>query len=120
MDFVDAFNARDLDALAACLATDASAVVDGSPFPVERGRDAIRDTSLAYLLDREKELTARAADHPDAQVLLLDTAGRLDVAVALERSADGLLVSLTYFTMPHRPEIVAAIASACDLQPAPE
>jgi hypothetical protein len=103
-----------------CLAPDATAVVDGSPFPIERGRTAIRDTSLAYLLDPEKVLTARDVDHPDAAILLLDATERLDVAIAVSRSPDGLLASLTYFTMPHRPEIVAAIATACGLEPAPE
>ncbi len=116
MDFVAAFNAHDLDALAGCLAPDATAVVDGSPFPVERGRVEIRETSLTYLTGQD--LYARAADHPEAAVLLLDDAGRLDMAVRVEE-LEGQITSLTYYTMPHRAEVVTRIAEDCGLEVSP-
>ena len=105
--FVSAFNAGDLDALAACVSTDAVAQVDGAPFPQEVGRAMIRDTSFQYLLGLG--LRARAVDHPDAAVVLLDEDGCVDMAVRIEE-ADGHATSLLYYTLPHRREIVAAIA----------
>jgi hypothetical protein len=107
--FVQAFNERDLTALAACLAADATAVVEGAPFPVELGRDAICKTSLPYLLDRSMALEARRVDHAAIAVALLDGAGRIDVGVETEE-ASGLLTSLRYLTMPHRPDELRSIA----------
>lgn len=108
--FVHAFNERDLTALAACLAEDAVAVVEGSPFPVESGREAIAVTSLPYLMDEAMALRAEAVDHPTIAITLLDAQGRLDVAIEAKQ-ADGSLASLRYFTMPHRPDELRAIAS---------
>ena len=105
-----AFNARDLEALAECLAPDAKARVEGAPFPEEVGRETIRDTSLAYLLGEDARLHAEAVDHPEVSVVLFDGRGRLDVAIEFEES-DGLAVSLTYYTVPNAPERLAAIAS---------
>ena len=112
--FVDAFNRRDLDALASLVATDAVARVDGAPFPEEQGRAAIRNTSLAYMAGEELGLTARTANLPDTPVLLLDDQGRLDMAVEV-RERDGLATSLVYYTMPNRPERVRAVAAAVGL-----
>lgn len=108
--FVQAFNERDLAALAACLAEDAIAVVVGSPFPVESGREAIRVTSLSYLMDEAMALRAKSVDHPTIAIALLDAEGRLDVAIEA-KLADGSLASLRYFTMPHCPDELRAIAS---------
>ena len=116
--FVAAFNARDLDALAGCVAPDATARVDGAPFPIEEGRDAIRDTSLAYLLAISPPLRAQRADHPDAALLLLDTEGRVDMAIQIEEAAT-LARTVVYYTVPHRPEVVETIASALCLTVAP-
>ncbi|MHC4451023.1 MAG: nuclear transport factor 2 family protein [Planctomycetota bacterium] len=107
--FVQAFNERDLAALAACLAEDATAVVEGSPFPVESGREAIRTTSLPYLLDESMALRAKAVDHPSIAIALLDAQGRLDVAIEAKQT-HGSLASLRYFTMPHRPDDLRSIA----------
>jgi len=97
--FAAAFNDRDLDALAGLLADDAVARVDGASFPEERGRDAIRTTSLPYLL-RGTELRAVRRE---AWILLRDAAGRLDCAV--ETATDGeRITTLRYVTEPHRPD----------------
>ncbi|MHC4955536.1 MAG: hypothetical protein ACYTGZ_16920 [Planctomycetota bacterium] len=117
--FAAAFNARDLDALAACVASDATARVDGAPFPDEQGRETIRDTSLVYLLRDEVPLLARTVDHPDVAILLLDHDGRLDVAIRVEES-DGLASSLLYYTVPHRREIMEGIAKDTGLPLAEE
>ena len=112
--FVAAFNRRDLAALAGLVATDAVARVDGAPFPEERGREVIRDTSLAYVLGEDLALHARPTEHPDVEVLLLDADGRLDMALAVEH-ADGLARSIVYYTTPHRREVMSDIANALGL-----
>lgn len=73
--FVAAFNARDLQALAARLAPEATARVVGAPFPEEVGRDAIRETSLAYLLGDGSRLRAEGIQHRTADILLFDDRG---------------------------------------------
>jgi len=116
--FVAAFNTRNLAGLAACLAPDAVARVEGAPFPEERGRDAIRATSLPYMLGDENALRAQTIGHPEASVLLLDQRGRLDIAIRMEVS-EGKAISLAYYTMPHCPEVVRRIAAAVGLEVAP-
>ena len=119
--FVAAFNRRDLGALADLLAPDAVARVDGAPFPEERGREQVRATSLAYVVGEEQRLRARTAGLPVTEglpatpVLLVDVAGRLDMAIAVEQS-DGLATSIVYYTTPHRPELVGEIARAVGLK----
>ena len=117
--FVAAFNRRDLGALADLLAPDAVARVDGAPFPEERGREQVRETSLAYVVGEEQGLRARTADLPATPVLLVDDAGRLDMAIAVEQK-DGLATSLVYYTTPHRPELVGEIARTVGLSVAEE
>ena len=97
--FAAAFNDRDLDALASLLAEDAVARVDGAPFPEERGRAAIRATSLPYLL-RDRDLRAARLE---GWILLRNADGRLDCAI--ETRTDGeRITALRYVTEPHRPE----------------
>ena len=123
--FVAAFNRRDLGALAYLLAPDAVARVDGAPFPEERGREQVRETSLAYVVAEEQGLRARTASLavteglPATPVLLIDDAGRLDMAIAVEQSG-GLATSLVYYTVPHRPELVGEIARTLGLTVAEE
>ncbi len=117
--FVAAFNRRDLGALADLLAPDAVARVDGAPFPEERGREQVRATSLAYVVGEEQGLRARTADLAATPVLLIDGAGRLDMAIAVEQ-CDGLATSLVYYTVPHRPEFVSEIARTVGLTVAEE
>jgi len=94
--FVDAFNARDLDALARLLAEHATSEVVGSDFGVQRGPEEIRDGALAHVRE-EGELVARA--HGDGLVLFV-SGGALEMAVALiER--DGRLTSLRFPTRWH-------------------
>ena len=112
--FVAAFNARDLEALADCVAPDATARVDGAPFPTEEGRQAIRDTSFAYLLGIDPPLRAQRVDHPEAALLLLDGQGRIDMAVRIEE-VDSFARTIRYYTLPHRPLVVTAIADALGL-----
>ena len=49
--FCDAYNARDLDALTALLADEATAELVGSDFPAEHGPAAIAAGSLTHLLE---------------------------------------------------------------------
>ncbi|MBL4847960.1 MAG: nuclear transport factor 2 family protein [Planctomycetes bacterium] len=51
--FVEAFNASDLDAMAALLSTNATAQVLGAPFPEEQGADVIRHTSFPHICELE-------------------------------------------------------------------
>lgn len=106
--FAAAFNARDLDALADCLADDAVARVDGAPFPEEKGRDVIRKTSLPHLLEGS-ELRAVRSDTMQGWILLRDAAGRLDCAVEVTE-CDGRIAALRYVTAPHRPEELRSLA----------
>ena len=94
-NFVNAFNAGDLDALAACVAEDAWAEVVDAPFPREEGRDKIRATSFAYLLG--ESLTAEMGE---VEVLLRDSDGVVDMAVRFEEK-DGLATVIRYFTRAH-------------------
>ena len=112
--FVAAFNARDLEALADCVAPNATARVEGAPFPTEEGREAIRDTSFAYLLGIDPPLRAQRVDHPEAALLLLDSWGRIDMAVRIEE-VDGRAQTIQYYTMPHRPLVLTAIADSLGL-----
>jgi ketosteroid isomerase-like protein len=113
--FVAAFNAGDLDALAALLAADATAEVIGAPFPQEQGREKIRATSLPHLLDAELSLTAIAADVEGSPGLILvqGAAGAVDTAVLCTAAPDGsALTRLEYLVVPHQPDRVAAVAAA--------
>ena len=113
--FADAFNARDLDALASCVALDATARVEGAPFPEEVGRETIRDTSLSYLLSADPPLRAEAVEREDAAVLLLDARGRVDVAI-LVRESGGLANLLVYLTAPHAPDRLRKVAADLGLR----
>lgn len=117
--FVAAFNTGNLAGAAACLAEDAVARVEGAPFPEEQGRDTIRDTSLAYLMNDDKPLRADTVGIPDASILLLDEAGRVDVAIRIEVT-DGKMTSLVYYTMPHCAEQLTKIAESVGRPVAPE
>ena len=108
-DFVAAFNARDLDALANCVTPDATARVEGAPFPEEVGRETIRDTSFAYLLGDAPKLHGEVVRHADTSILLLDEQGRVEVAIQVEEIG-GRGRSLVYFTMPNAPERLMRIA----------
>jgi len=111
--FVAAFNAGDLDALAACLAEDATARVDGAPFPEERGRAAIRETSLPYLLG--EGLRAIPCGTLEGWIGLHDGEKRLDVAIEFRSEGDGI-TWLRYVTAPHRPEELARLAPVFGLR----
>ena len=116
--FATAFNARDLNALKACLADHATAQVIGAPFPEEVGRDTIAQTSLPYLLEESRKLRAVTVEHPAVSVLLLDEQDRLDVAIHLEADSD-VITLLHYYTMPNTPDRMTAIAAECGYEPAP-
>ena len=109
--FAAAFNTRNAAGVAACLAPDAVARVEGAPFPEEQGREMIRETSIAYLLGDENPLRAITVGHPEASVLLLDAQDRADVAIRLE-VGDGLVKSLVYYTLPNCPEVLTRVAAA--------
>jgi len=116
--FAAAFNTRNPASVAACLDPDATARVEGAPFPEEKGRDAVRDTSIAYLLGDENPLSAITVGHPEASVLLLDEQNRADVAIRFE-VGDGVVQSLVYYTMPHSPDVLTRVAEASGYPVAP-
>jgi hypothetical protein len=93
--FVDAFNAGNVDAMAACLAEDAWAEVVDAPFPREQGRSAIRRTSFSYLLGQD--LTAESESD---EILLRDSSGAIDMSLRY-RTRDGLMTEIRYFTRAH-------------------
>ena len=116
--FAAAFNTRNPAGVAACLAPDAVARVEGAPFPEEQGRDAIRDTSISYLLGDENPLRAITVGHPEASVLLLDQEDRADVAIRIE-VGDSQVRSLVYYTLPNCPEVLERVAEATGFPVAP-
>jgi len=112
--FAAAFNERDLDALAACVAEDATARVDGAPFPEEKGRDEIRATSLRYLLEDE-DLRAVRHGAIDGWILLQDVEKRLDTAIECATSG-GAVTALRYVTAPHRPGELHRVAQLAGMR----
>ena len=112
--FVAAFNARDLDALRALLAEDATAQVLGAPFPEERGAAAIATTSLPHLLEPDADLGAALAEHDGRRLVLLRRdrgAGPLDTVVEASVSG-GRVRRLAYTVAPFRPDELAALGDA--------
>jgi hypothetical protein len=90
--FEAAFNLRDLDALAALLAPEATAQVLGSELHVEEGPATIRDTSLRYLLrEEEGSLQAEARQHEGGNYILIRRSQGerpLDCAVRMSAAGD--------------------------------
>ena len=111
--FAAAFNARDIDAMAALLTPDATAQVVGAPFPEECGADKIRVTSFPYLCDAR--LTASVVEIEGTEwVLLRNDAGEIDTALDVRRDGD-LVTRIEYIVAPHRPERLRALGAACGL-----
>ena len=109
--FAGAFNGKDLDGLAELLASDATAEVLNSGFPVEKGREVIRKTSLPYILDSEVPLTAEVwVDEGVGYVLLRESGGNraLDMALRLI-CAGGAIQRIEYWVQDHRPDDVSRI-----------
>jgi hypothetical protein len=111
--FIAAFNARDLGALKAPLAADATAQVIGSPFPVEHGPDVIAATSLPHMPGGSgEELVAEAFDEAGQQwVLLIASDGTLDTAATAAVSEDGI-TRIEYFVTHFALDTVRRVANA--------
>ena len=112
--FARAYGARDLGGMAGLLAPDAVAELVGSGFPPETGAGAIREGSLAHLLEGE-DLTADVVTVEGASyVAFLDEDGGLDSLAALAVQG-GLVVGLRYHTRWHDEAFVARAAAALGL-----
>jgi len=116
--FADAFNARDLDAMTALLAPEATAQVLGSPFPVEERPATIRATSFAYLLAEEDgSLQAEPVRHAGTDyVLLRKSAGvRALDCVARLRVLEARIEGIEYLVSAFRKSELASLAAALGL-----
>jgi hypothetical protein len=115
--FVEAFNARDLDAMAALLATDATAQVLGAPFPEEQGAEMIRHTSLPHVCDPELGLVASRVIFEGRDWILLRIPGESGpIDTALSAAVEGGAIQrIEYVVAPHQPERLRALGAACDL-----
>jgi len=115
--FVAAFNGREIPRIAELLATDATAEVLGSPFPVERGRDVIAGTSLPHVLDPGAGLVASfalAAGQP--WILLRGDEGRGPIDTAIRIDHEGSRVTrIEYVVAPHQPEALRTLGAQLGL-----
>jgi RNA polymerase sigma-70 factor (ECF subfamily) len=111
--FVDAFNARDLDRVAALLRTDAIAEVVG--IGVGHGRRAIRDSSLYYSLFLEKgDPRVERRTYQGEPVLVvwyaIDSSGPMVRDILRFEELEGEIARLRFFCFC--PETMAEIARA--------
>ncbi|MCB9895367.1 MAG: HIT domain-containing protein [Planctomycetes bacterium] len=103
-DFAAAFNARNVEALKALFAPDATSQVMDSPFPQENGIDEIAAKSLNHMLDEETPLTASVAQVDGKGVILFRTPeGKLDAAAWISE-ANGKITRTEYIVEWHRAE----------------
>jgi len=113
-----AFNGRDLDAMEALLAPSATAEVLGSGFPVEKGPEEIRKTSLAYLIAEEQgSLMAEAVKVDGGDYLLLrqaQGARPIDSAMRVICEA-GQITRLEYLVIHFRPKELRLLAEGLGL-----
>jgi hypothetical protein len=102
--FAEAFNARDVNALKALFATDATSQVMGSPFPEEVGVDDIAAKSLSHMLDPDTPLTASPAELAGRGLILFhDGEGRLDAAAYVSEAGEKI-TRTEYIVKWHREE----------------
>lgn len=102
--FVDAFNARDVAALKALFAPDATSQVMDSPFPEEKGVEEIAAKSLNHMLDEDTPLTASVAQLDGRGVILFrDETGKINAA-AWVSEAGGKITRTEYIVEWHRAE----------------
>ncbi|MCC6573999.1 MAG: hypothetical protein IT462_09420 [Planctomycetes bacterium] len=114
--FVAAFNQRDLAALKALLATDATAEVLGSGFGTERGPDDIGKKSLTHMLSDENPLIAEHfALHGQTYVLFLNADKQLDTAATIQ-SATGKITRIEYLVTWFRADSLKPLAAARGIQ----
>lgn len=102
---MDAFNAGSVEAVAALLAEDAVAWVEGAPFPREEGADNIRATSLPHLLEGNRLRAIPGSDW----IWLQNGNGELEVAIEWV-AHEGRMTSLRYVTAPHAGEELQRLA----------
>ena len=115
--FVEAFNARQVPRVADLLTDDATAEVLGSPFPVERGRDAIASTSLPHVLDPGAGLVAsvvHADGHPWILLRADEGQGPIDTAIRIDHEASRV-TRIEYLVAPHQPEALRALGAQLGL-----
>ena len=115
--FIEAFNAGAVARLADLLADDATAQVLGSPFPVEKGRDAIARTSLPHVLDPSAGLVASLGNARDEPWILLRTEngrGPIDTAIRIGHDA-GRVTRIEYVVAPHQPDALRALGEQLGL-----
>jgi len=102
--FAQAFNARDVAALKALFAPDATSQVMGSPFPEEKGVEEIAKKSLSHMLDDENPLTATPAELAGRGLILFhDGTGKLDAAAWVSESGERI-TRTEYIVKWHREE----------------
>lgn len=107
--FAKAFTARNLTAMTALLAPDATTELVGSGFPPEEGAGAIREGSFAHLLEGEG-LTAEAMEFEGAPyVAFRDEDGEVDSLTALTVE-DGAITKLRYHTRWHDEAFVERVS----------
>ena len=114
----EAFNRRDLDAMAALLAPKATAKVLGSEMPTEEGPTTIRDTSLNYLLrEEEGSLQAEACAHEGTDYVLVRSGKGerpLDCAMRV-LSAEGQITRIEYLVLWFREAELKQLAADLSL-----
>ena len=109
--FAKAFTARDLTALTALLAPDATTELVGSGFPPEEGAGAIREGSFAHLLEGDGLTAEPLAFEGEAYVAFRDEDGELDSLAALT-TTDGQITKLRYHTRWHDEAFVDQVVAA--------
>ena len=119
--FAAAFNARDLDAMAALLAENATAEVSKSDFGVEEGRQKIKETSLPHILGDESDPKPLAAEtwneDGTTYVLLREAEGdrALDCALKLE-AGQGQIQRIDYLVLYHELEELTRISQKAGMK----
>lgn len=109
--FARAFNARDLTAMTAMLAPEATTELVGSGFPAEQGAGAIREGSFAHLLEGEGLRAARLTFEGSDFVAFHAEDGTLDSLTSLTVDGDAI-TKLRYHTRWHDEAYVARVADA--------
>ena len=107
--FAKAFNARDLTALTGLLAPDATTELVGSGFPPEQGAGAIREGSLAHLLEGDGLSAAPLDVDGSRYVAFRDEDGELDSLAALTVEGSAITM-LRYHTRWHDEAFVERVA----------
>ena len=89
-------------------------------YPLAQGLDTvIGERGYGLSRGQAQRVALARAFLKRAPILLLDEAGRVDVAIRIE-GADGKMISLVYYTMPHCAERLTKIAESVGRPVAPE